>query len=296
MGRSKSRSKSKSKQKSPQTQSPPPSAKTKTPTETLTSINAQNLFNLSLVCFSISLILFVSTYSMITNNGGGAALFGSTATIATITTLPNASLEANNNNNNIKNNIKKNTKNNDEQHGELLVGYKILHHTLKKESQLKYLHWLRDATFRGPKGSLKTLLTTIYTTSQTRTNELENTLFGLFPVVALNETPKSAMGDSIQDDVEKSSTAELVPIPSLSSSSSSNTNKTPYLEWGVRFVFIQAQATRMVVALAMSLKKFEQNEERKQWLTELADEYEAIRESLVDSMLLNLGEGSWKEA
>jgi hypothetical protein len=254
----------------------------------LTSINAQNLFNLSLVCFSISLILFVSTYSMITNNGDGAALFGSiaTTTAATITTVPN---------NNNKNNV--------EQHGELLVGYKILHHTLKKESQLKYLHWLRDATFRGPKGSLKTLLTTIYTTSQTRTNELEQNLFGLYPVVALHETPASAMGDSIQDDVEKSSTAELIPLPSLSSSSSSSspsssskTNTTPYLEWGVRFVFIQAQATRMVVALATSLKKFEQNAERKQWLTELADEYEAIRESLVDNMLLNLGNGSWTEA
>jgi hypothetical protein len=221
---------------------------------------------------------------MITNSGGGAGLFAATTTTTISNTdVPNASLEANNNNNN----------SNDEQHRELLVGYKILNHTLKKESQLKYLHWLRDVTFRGPKGSLKSILTTVYTTSQKRSNELETTLFGLFPVVAIDETPNSAMGDSIQDDVEKSSTMELVPLPSLSSSSSSK--KTSSAEWGVRFVFIQAQATRMVVALATSLRKFEQNEERKQWLTELADEYEAIRESLVDCILLNLGEGSWKD-
>jgi hypothetical protein len=182
--------------------------------------------------------------------------------------------------------------NNDHEHEELLVGYKILHVTLKKESQLKFLHWLRDATFRGPKGSLKTVLEAIYQTSEARFNELEALFRDHEPKILLKDAPSSSMGDSIQDDVEKASQGELVPLPG-----SSRTSKAPpHLQWGVRFVFIQAQATRMVVSLATSLGRFERNESRKEWLAKLALEFEAIRERLVDCVLLNLVEEAWSDA
>mmetsp|Transcript_16617 Transcript_16617/g.41636 ORF Transcript_16617/g.41636 Transcript_16617/m.41636 type:complete len:320 (+) Transcript_16617:204-1163(+) len=257
----------------------PPSTATPT-TEALASMSAQNLYHLSLVCFAISFVLFVSTYNMIANNGGTIALLGGNATSIKTTLpakcpvveVPSPSVA-------------------DVEHDELLIGYKILHHTLKKESQLKYLHWLRDATFRGPKGSLKSAVTTVYKTSKTRFHELEQLFVDESPTIRLKDAPKSAMGDSIQDDVEQTSTGELVPLPFSSLSPSS----PKHLQWGVRFVLIQAQATRMVVALSTSLMKFETSPERKQWLSQLADEFEGIRETLVENILLNLGEGSWKE-
>ena len=60
-----------------------------------------------------------------------------------------------------------------QEYKETLIGYKILHYTLEKESQLKYLHWLRYVTFRGPDDELKEIMTTIYNTSEERTTELE---------------------------------------------------------------------------------------------------------------------------
>ena len=160
-------------------------------------------------------------------------------------------------------------------HTELLVGYKILHHTLSKESQLKYLHWLRGATLRGPEGSLKAIMSVIYETSGDRLSELEDLFRDEHPAISIGEAPVSAIGDSIQNEVEASSTAELVPLPFLSPTASRE-------EWGVRFLLVQAQATRMVVALATSLRKLEKSEARKQWLAGLAAEYEAIREDLVE--------------
>ncbi len=249
--------------------------------EAMASMSAQNLYHLSLVCFAISLVLFVSTYNMIANNGGTAVVFGGINAVASVPQAPTECPVVEVSSPTIA----------EVEHNELLVGYKILHHTLKKESQLKFLHWLRDATFRGPKGSLKSALTTVYKTSTTRFKELEHLFVDESPIIRLKDAPKSAIGDSIQDDVEKTSTGELVPLPFSSSSPSS----VPHLQWGVRFVLIQAQATRMVVALSTSLMKFETNPGRKQWLTQLADEFEGIRETLVECILLNLGEGSWKE-
>jgi len=191
---------------------------------------------------------------------------------------------------------------------EMLIGYKILHHTLKKESQLRFLHWLRDATFRGPTGSLKEVMTTIYKTSNRRKRELDTLMKKETPVVRLKDAPVSAMGDSIQTDVEDSSTAELVPLPfGASSAASSAANKTHsglalsssasplssgvVSEWGVRFLLIQGQATRMVVALSTSLLRFDPSPERREWLTALADEYEAIREDIVECLSVHLGGG-----
>jgi len=207
------------------------------------------------MCFSLSLILFVATYNIVA--------YG-------VDIDSRQTIESSNQ--------------------ELLVGYKMLHHTLKKEAQLKYLHWLREATFRGPKGSLKSVMTTIYKTSKSRKGELEALWKEYEPIILLQDAPYSAMSDSIQDDVEKASLGELIRLPSIKKKG------VPRLEWGVRFMFIQAQATRIIVALSTSLKKLEENEERKQWLTNLADEYEGIRESVVDFIVLNLVDDDSRKA
>ena len=174
----------------------------------------------------------------------------------------------------------------DEQYKETLIGYKILHHTLEKESQLKYLHWLRYATFRGPDDELKEIMTTIYNTSKKRMTELEQLWkIPYEPIIQIENTPKSLIGDKIQSDVEYSSTIEMLSISSSSTTSSpSSTTKSSWKIWDIRFFFIQAQATRMVSGVATSIRKFERNNERRKWLTELAEEYENIREDLVTLM------------
>eukprot|EP00532_Pseudo-nitzschia_australis_P000187 CAMPEP_0168196564 /NCGR_PEP_ID=MMETSP0139_2-20121125/20591_1 /TAXON_ID=44445 /ORGANISM="Pseudo-nitzschia australis, Strain 10249 10 AB" /LENGTH=163 /DNA_ID=CAMNT_0008120763 /DNA_START=213 /DNA_END=704 /DNA_ORIENTATION=+ len=140
-------------------------------------------------------------------------------------------------------------------------------------------------------------MTDIYEISHKRVRELERRLFKEQPAIRIREAPVSAIGDSIQNDVEASSTAELVPLPSLftssnlPSASSLSSTSLPLSEWGIRFLLIQAQATRMVVGLSTSLRKLEQNTARKEWLTTLAAEYEAIREDLVECLAFHLGGG-----
>ena len=171
-----------------------------------------------------------------------------------------------------------------------MYSYKILHHTLKKESQLKYLHLLRQVLiYRGrPLGAIDGIMAVIYDTSRVRAKELE-ILFDepYVPRITLRDAPQSAIGDSIQNDVEKSSLHELVLSPFLfpfvsKTTSSSSSSDLKSENWIVRFIFIQAQATRMVVALSASLIKFETNQVRKNWLTKLSAEYETIRETLIE--------------
>ena len=50
----------------------------------------------------------------------------------------------------------------------------------------------------------------------------------------------------------------------------------------VRFVLLQAQATRMVAAMATATARFDPNSERKKWLKSLANEYEGYRSDLIE--------------
>ena len=150
------------------------------------------------------------------------------------------------------------------------------------------MHWLRYVTFRGPEDEVKEIMTTIYNTSKKRMIELERLWkIPYDPIIQIENTPISLIGDSIQADVEYSSTIEMLSISMLSSSSSSSstsTTKSPWKTWDIRFFLIQAQATRMVSGVATSIRKFERNDERRKWLIELAEEYEKIREDLVSLM------------
>ncbi len=53
-------------------------------------------------------------------------------------------------------------------------------------------------------------------------------------------------------------------------------------EFDVRFVVLQAQATRMVAAMARANARFDSNAERKAWLSGLATEYEGYRDELIE--------------
>ena len=150
-------------------------------------------------------------------------------------------------------------------HEDLLAGYKILHHTLTKEAQLQQLHWFRNVTFRGPTGELQRLMTLMHRTSGARRKEL-HMLFQLPPVIVLSEAPVTVMGDAIQGRAERQGMKEL-----LFSEGTFNS----------RFVLLQAQATRMVAAVALSVEEKDTQPERKKWLRELANEFEGIRNELV---------------
>jgi hypothetical protein len=154
-------------------------------------------------------------------------------------------------------------------HGDLLIGHQILHHTLGKESQLKFLGWVRQATFRGPSGDLERLLTRIHQTSARRGQELER-LWKLDPPINLAEAPISKIGDAIQDSAENRGTVEMI--------------KPHGDTWNVRFYFLQAQATRMVAAIAFSAASMDPNVERRNFLQQLSKEYEDLRNELVEAV------------
>ena len=52
----------------------------------------------------------------------------------------------------------------------------------------------------------------------------------------------------------------------------------------IRFLFLQAQATRMVSVMAAQVAKVDPNPERKAWLNEVSSQYEKFRNELVDSL------------
>ena len=234
---------------------------------TATIKSTTSLFRLSVLLFLLSFVLFAATiFTRINHNTGCHSNNNVSCSLLSI----------------------QNNKDDDyeeqklQEYKETLIGYKILHHTLEKESQLKYLHWLRYVTFRGPEDEVKEIMTTIYNTSKKRTTELERLWkIPYDPIIQIEKTPISLIGDSIQADVEYSSTIEMLSISMLSSSSTTSTTKSPWKTWDIRFFFLQAQATRMVSGVATSIRKFERNDERRKWLIELAEEYENIREDLV---------------
>ena len=116
------------------------------------------------------------------------------------------------------------------EHGDLLTGYKILRYTLRKESQLKYLRRLRQATFRAPCGEVDRLMKLIFETSTKRGQELDRLWQQQDPIIDTSKTPVSVIGDTIQNTAEAKGAAEMVAKSDKS--------------WSTRFYFLQAQATR----------------------------------------------------
>ena len=169
-------------------------------------------------------------------------------------------------------------------HRELLIGYKLLYTTLRKESMLEVLYWWRTLTLRGPPKKLKGLWTSIYRVSKKKSRELKD-LWMLQPTITIRDAPESAMRDSLAQKVEDSSKAELLLLTKPRSDeqkSSIHEHNSNDNNWEARFVLIQAQATRMIVSIARSIQKFESNERRTEWLEKVAQEYERLRDMLVE--------------
>lgn len=153
---------------------------------------------------------------------------------------------------------------------DLLIAHSLLHHTLGKEAQLQYLYWLRKGTFRKHSNDLERLTQRVYQTSSTRLGELQG-LFELEPAIDLKQAPVSKIGDDIQGIAESKGTVEM-------------TNPILLGQYPARFYFLQAQATRMVAAIAKAAAGVERNASRKRFLKELTSEYEGIREELVEAV------------
>ncbi len=150
---------------------------------------------------------------------------------------------------------------------DLLIGYALLSQSLGSEANLKYLLWLRELTLQGPTKEVERLMTMIYETSSKRSDELEK-LRELSPP-ATAAPPPSPIGDAIQAAAQWDGTKEML---------------FPDGEFGMRFVFLQAQATRMISVIAAQTAKIDPNAERKKWLQDVDQEFEGFREKLVKAV------------
>ena len=56
-------------------------------------------------------------------------------------------------------------------------------------------------------------------------------------------------------------------------------------DFDLRFMLLQAQATRMVSAMALAIAEYEPNAERKKWLGEVSREYEGYRDDIIEATL-----------
>lgn len=150
---------------------------------------------------------------------------------------------------------------------DLLVGYSLLDTTLSGESMLKWLLTVREVTFQSPAKATEGLLTRISKASAIRSKELQR-LRTLAPQ-ATRKPPPSPIGDAIQDAASEAGEHEML---------------FPDGAFDIRFLFLQAQATRMVSVMAAQVAKVDPNPERKAWLNEVSSQYEKFRNELVDSL------------
>ncbi|MDG1957257.1 MAG: hypothetical protein P8K76_17210 [Candidatus Binatia bacterium] len=150
---------------------------------------------------------------------------------------------------------------------DLLIGYSLLDTTLSGESMLKWLLMVRQATFQSPAKATEDLLTRISKASAIRSKELKR-LRELAPQ-ATRKPPPSPIGDAIQDAASEAGEHEML---------------FPDGAFDIRFLFLQAQATRMISVMAAQVEKIDPNTERQAWLKEVSREYKKFRDELVDSL------------
>jgi hypothetical protein len=147
----------------------------------------------------------------------------------------------------------------------LLTAYELLEDTLREEARLGMLGVLKKITFQRPVPEIDEMMKRLSETSKARLEELEE-LRALPPDVTQPPDFSDPIGEAITSNATKLGTGEMVEIGG---------------SFGVRFVLLQAQATRMVHAIAAAAAEIESNERRRKWLTDLGDEYEGYRDELV---------------
>ena len=149
----------------------------------------------------------------------------------------------------------------------LEVGYSLLESSLGDESQLKWLLLMRKLTLHKPPAEIASIMERISQTSKSRAAEISK-LRKLEPDVSA-EPSSSPVGDAIQASAKAVGMHEMV---------------FPDGAFNIRFLFLQAQATRMIAVIAAETAKLDPNEERSKWLRKLSKEYEGLRDELVGSV------------
>ena len=164
----------------------------------------------------------------------------------------------------------------DDQHQELLVGFNLLADTLADESKLGLLNFFKKITFRGSVEEIDELISIISAASGERAGELEK-LRKLEPSVTGRPERSSAIGDAITTLAKDVGEDEMLDRDG---------------SFGIRFLLLQAQATRMIAVIAAAVSEFDTNKERKDWLMVVAKQYEDYRHDIIDVVTAYMsGEG-----
>jgi hypothetical protein len=150
-------------------------------------------------------------------------------------------------------------------HQDLLIGYTLLADTLSDESRLGTLDFFKTLMLDAPNDAVAKLMKTLSDASKRRASELSK-LRHLAPDVSQKPAVESPIGEAISDVAKEFGKSEML-------------SRTGGFD--VRFVLVQAQATRMVAAMATAIARFDPNPERKAWLKRLAVEYEGYRGDLI---------------
>lgn len=149
-------------------------------------------------------------------------------------------------------------------HADLLIGYELLQETLGTEGGLGLLRVFKKITFHPAADDIQDFMKKIGHASRERGKELEK-LRKLPPDVSAKPPP--GIGDAIQSAVTEAGKHDTLH---------------PDGSFSVRFVFLQAQATRMVNVIASQTAAIESNAERRKWLTTVAAEYEGYHDELIE--------------
>ncbi|MGH0030561.1 MAG: hypothetical protein ACQGVC_12270 [Myxococcota bacterium] len=147
---------------------------------------------------------------------------------------------------------------------DLRIGYQLLADTLADESRLRLLKLFKTITFRGPVEEVGATMDTLARASKQRAKELAE-LRELAPDVTGRPAKSSPVGDAIQAVAKEAGKDEMMDGDGFN----------------LRFMLLQAQATRMVAAMAEAIAVHDPNARRQAWLHEVAAEYEGHRDEIV---------------
>lgn len=147
----------------------------------------------------------------------------------------------------------------------LEVAFGILEDTFSGEAELKWLLMFKKLTLAGPAKQVEILMKKMQTASSERGAELKK-LRKLEPKVT-SDPPPSPMGDAIQSAAQEAGTEELIFAQGV---------------FNIRFLFLQAQATRMISVVAAEAAKVDPNAERQEWLNEVATQFQEYRDEIVE--------------
>jgi hypothetical protein len=150
-------------------------------------------------------------------------------------------------------------------HQDLLMGYELLANTLADESKLNALEILKTLTLSGPVEEVRTTMDVLSKACKQRAKELED-LRKLAPDVTAEPATRSPIGDAITSVATEAGKDEMLGDSAFD----------------LRFMLLQAQATRMISAMASAIAKYEPNAKRQKWLLEVAGEYEGYRDDIVE--------------